>query len=77
MSRVASIRRQIDLISEIIERVVHEPEDDFRCWMDALSPLTDDLIRELHEAESTTAGRTPNPWFRLHGDKGVAWEDWL
>jgi hypothetical protein len=64
-------------MTEIIERAVPETEDDFRRWMDALLPLTSDLLRELHETESTEVGQPYNPWFQLHGDRSVAWEDWL
>jgi hypothetical protein len=68
MSRAATIRRQLDLMLEIRDRIATEPGDDFERWMDALVPLTGDLIRELHDEESAAAGRMFNPWHSIYID---------
>ena len=72
MSRAACIRSQLDLMAEIRDRV-SVLGDDYERWHDALVPLTDALIRDLHEAECEAAGVPTNPWHRIHGHE-VAWE---
>ena len=67
MSRAASLRRQLDLMQEVRDRIYLEGEGTFDRWMDALVPLTDKLIDELHEAESTATGQRYNPWHDIHG----------
>ena len=58
-----------------------EPGADFERWMMALVPLTGELIRELHEVESSEAGTPFNPWHNLymdgHPSTVLAWEDAL
>lgn len=71
----AQIRQQLDLMEEVRDRAARLSGDYFDEWMDALVPLTDKLIRDLHEAECEAAGVPTNPWHHIHG-AGVAWEDW-
>lgn len=49
--RRASLRRQVDLLVEIRDRMSREPADEYDRWADALIPLTDRVLRELMEAE--------------------------
>jgi hypothetical protein len=65
--RARSIRRQLDLMAEIRDRMWTEGEDNFGRWEDALVPLTHALITELHEAECAAIGCRTNPWHTIHG----------
>lgn len=74
VSRAESIRRQLDLMAEVRDRVATEPWKDSEAWMYALVNLTDSLISQLHTAECEAAGVLENPWHRLHG-ADVDWSE--
>lgn len=59
MSRRDSLRRQLQLLHEIRDRVEREPEDDYEEWAVALTALTDRIIRELMALEGTPLHSPP------------------
>ena len=46
-----SLRRQVDLLHDIRERMSRESEDDYESWAIALTPLTDRIFHELMALE--------------------------
>ena len=51
MLRRESLRRQLDLMTEITERIMAEPLEQRKRWVDALMPLTETILRELTDLE--------------------------
>ncbi len=50
--RRESLRRQVDLLTVVRERMDAEHEDDYEAWAIALTPLTDRILHELAKLES-------------------------
>ena len=67
-ARVRDVRAQLDLMAEVRDKASKiDTGGYFERWMDALVPLTAELIRELHDAECRSAGIPTNPWCNIHG----------
>lgn len=51
MLKRASLRRQVELLHEIRDRIGQEPIEERYAWVEALTPLTDRLLHRLMELE--------------------------
>lgn len=49
--RRESLRRQLDLMTQVRDQMRHEPSDDYDRWSAALMPLTDAIMHELMALE--------------------------
>lgn len=49
--RRAALRRQLDLLYEIRDRVDRENGDDYEAWAVALAPVTERVLSELSKLE--------------------------
>lgn len=70
---LASLRRQVALMAEIRDRVASEPDDEIRRWMAALVPLTDNLLRELGEAELEACPLARTVWDTTEAPEADMW----
>lgn len=81
--RAWTLRKQVALMGEIVERAADMSSDDAARWAYALIPLTDDLLRELTHHESGTPytrNRNTDPpggadlfWTSVHTDLSEIW----
>ena len=68
--RRASLRRQLELLCDIRERLLGEPEDVYREWADTLIPLTQRVLEDLQEMEDV-----PRPARKRLPAELVNWRD--